>query len=101
MIQRSREGSDRLKARFAALEESLSHLGKKQDQARQHLTHSLERNHGELRNQIAALLQANEAISARLVELEKPRGLRALFRWLFGRHKPAPGADGEPESGAG
>jgi hypothetical protein len=68
LIDRSRERSDRLKARFTALDEALSHLGKKHDQAHRHITHSLERSHGDLRNQIAALLQANEALRVRVAE---------------------------------
>jgi hypothetical protein len=90
MLQRSREGSERLKGRFAALEQSLSSLGKKHDQSHQDLARMLEQNQLELRSQIAGLLQANEALTARVVELEKPRGLRALFLRLFGRRrKPA------------
>ena len=91
LIDRSRERSDRLKARFTALDEALSHLGKKHDQAHRDITHSLERSHGDLRNQIAALLQANEALRVRVAELEKPRGLRALFLRLFGRRKEVSG----------
>lgn len=91
LIDRSRERSDRLKARFTALDEALSHLGKKHDQAHRDITHSLERNHGDLRNQIAALLQANEALGVRVAELERPRGLRALFLRLFGRRKKVTG----------
>ena len=76
LIDRSRGRSNRLKAHFTALEEALSHLGKKHDQAHQ---------------DIAALLQANEALRVRVVELEKPRGLRGLFLRLFGRRKKVTG----------
>jgi hypothetical protein len=39
----------------------------------------------------AELLQANEALSVRVAELEKPRGLRALFLRLFGRRNKVTG----------
>jgi hypothetical protein len=91
LIQRSRVGSDRLKIRLAALDEALAHLGKKQDLAHLDMTHSLERTHGDLRTQIAALVQANEALRARVAELERPRGLRALFLRLFGMRKKVRG----------
>jgi hypothetical protein len=43
-----------------------------------------------LRGEIAALLRTNEALAARVAELERPRGLRGLFAWLFGG-RPANG----------
>ena len=33
------------------------------------------------------MTDANEALGARVAELEKPRGLMRFFLWLFGRRK--------------
>jgi chromosome segregation ATPase len=74
LMQRARERSDRLKSRFSELETALAGADKK---------------HDALRSQLAELLRANELLTARVTELEKPRGLRALFAWLFGRRKKA------------
>jgi hypothetical protein len=72
LMQRARERGDRLKSRFSAVENALADVGK---------------NHDALRTRLAELVRANEVLTARIVELEKPRGLRALFAWLFGRGK--------------
>ena len=72
LMQRARERGDRLKSRFSAVENALADVGK---------------NHDALRTRLAELVRANEVLTARVVELEKPRGLRALFAWLFGRRK--------------
>jgi hypothetical protein len=51
----------------------------------------------DLRRKLEEAAQTNEALAARLAELEKPRGLKALWqrlRSLFARPKPA--APGEP-----
>jgi hypothetical protein len=37
------------------------------------------------------LLEANQGLTTRVEALEKPRGLRALWWWLFGRKKSSPG----------
>jgi hypothetical protein len=74
-MQRARERSDRLKTRFSELETALAGAGKK---------------HDALRSQLAELLRTHEVLTARVIELEKPRGLRALLGWLFGRSKKAP-----------
>jgi hypothetical protein len=51
-----------------------------------------------LRVELADVRKRNETLEARVIELEKPRGLRALWAWLFGRRKknakePTPEAD--------
>jgi hypothetical protein len=58
------------------------------DLLRQDLVRSLEESQARLREEIAGLLRANQALGARVAELEKPRGLRALWARLFGRRKP-------------
>jgi chromosome segregation ATPase len=107
LVQRSREGSDRLKARFTALEVSLADLGTRQQLLRDDLSRLLGESEARLRGEVIALTRANEALAARIVELEKPRGLRALFlrigAWLrrvFGRKaakEPAPVPDADEQ----
>jgi hypothetical protein len=47
---------------------------------------------GELTEALADARRLNQSLGARVAELEKPRGLRALWAWLFGRRKKDPGA---------
>jgi hypothetical protein len=65
---------------------------------RQELVRVQEENDARQREEIAGLLRANQALAARVAELEKPRGLRALWLRLFGgrkRQAPAkPSANG-------
>jgi hypothetical protein len=72
--ERAREGTARFKAKLAELESTM--------------TRQLEENQSRLREELRALTRSNDALAARVAELEKPRGLRALFAWLFGRRKP-------------
>jgi hypothetical protein len=83
--ERAREGTAHFKSKLTELRSTLLDL---QTQLRQDMVRQLEesqaRPHEELRN----LAKSNEALAARVAELEKPRGLRALFAWLFRRRKP-------------
>jgi hypothetical protein len=72
LMQRARERGERLKSRFSAVETALTGLGEQ---------------HDALCNRHAEFVRAHEVLAARVAELEKPRGLRALFAWLFGRRK--------------
>jgi chromosome segregation ATPase len=106
IVQRSREGSERLKARFTALEASLTDLGTRHQVLRDEGTRLLGETEARLRNELATLLRANEALAARIVELEKPRGLRALWlrlrAWLrrvFGRKRTEPAPTAAPAQG--
>jgi hypothetical protein len=78
LMQRARERGDRLKSRFSAVENALADVGK---------------NHETLRTRLVELVRANEVLTARVVELEKPRGFRALFARLFGRRKKGTGPE--------
>jgi methyl-accepting chemotaxis protein len=69
LVERAREGSVRLKEKVRNLESTAATLGKQ-----------IEESNSRLRDELREL-------SARVAELEKPRGLRALFAWLFGRKK--------------
>jgi chromosome segregation ATPase len=69
IMERSRKGTMALKSRLQSLESSLEEA-----QAR-------------LRAELAVLAEANQALKVRIVELEKPRGLRGLFARIFSRKK--------------
>lgn len=76
LLQRSKKTAAGMKERLKALEETAAALHKQ-----------LEAHDGALR----AARAENDVLAARLAELEKPRGLRALWARLFGRRqKPAP-----------
>jgi hypothetical protein len=66
MMDRAKEGTVRLKARIQAVVDLATELGQRLD--------------GELRE----LRLTNDKLSARLAELERPRGLRRLWHWLAG-----------------
>jgi len=85
--ERAREGSARFKAKLAELETTATALGTQQQALRQDLVRHLEESQSRLRDELHELTKANEALTARVLELERPRGLRALFAWLFGRRK--------------
>jgi chromosome segregation ATPase len=72
LMQRARERSERLKSRFTELETALADAGKKQEA---------------LHAELAKVVREHEGLIARVAELEKPRGLRALLARLFGRGK--------------
>jgi hypothetical protein len=49
------------------------------------------------RDELGKAHRQNEALADRVTELEKPRGLRALWAWLFGRRKKTPAVEVEAE----
>jgi hypothetical protein len=86
--ERAREGTARFKAKLAELETTATGLSTQQQALRQDLVRHVEESQSRLRDELRELTRVNEALTARVVELERPRGLRALFAWLFGRRKP-------------
>jgi hypothetical protein len=72
LIDRSREAGHRLKAKFAEQHNLIAGLGKQLESAGKDL---------------ARMLQEQQSVAARVAELEKPRGLRALWQRFFGRRK--------------
>jgi chromosome segregation ATPase len=90
LVDRARERSDRLKAKFTELENAATALGKQVETARRDLTRMVEESRAGLGEEIRTLKQAQQELTARVVELEKPRGLRALWARLFGRRKAKP-----------
>ena len=88
LVERAREGSVRLKGKVRDLESTAAALSKQQDVLRAELVRQVEDYQSQLRDELRELGKTNEALAARVAELEKPRGLRALFAWLFGHRKP-------------
>jgi hypothetical protein len=82
LIDRSREGSHRLKTKFAEQENLIAGLGKQLES----VGRMLQESHSVLH----MLKQEQQSLAARTAELEKPRGLRALWLRLFGRRKAKP-----------
>jgi chromosome segregation ATPase len=94
LMQRSREGNVQLRARLKEMEEAIGRLGDQLrstlDALRQEHARALEEHHIRLSNDLSGLRQVNQTLNTRLAELEKPRGLRALWlrtRRLFGGRK--------------
>ena len=88
LLEKARKGTKVLKASIEALAADFAELGKQlagEREARVEVAACLDRLALDLR-------QENERLSARVAELERPRGLRRLWTWLFGRRK-RPAAD--------
>jgi hypothetical protein len=73
LVDRARKGDARVKARIRAVADLATELGRRLEAERQ----AREAEHAELR-------RANDMLSARVAELERPRGLRRLWLWLVG-----------------
>jgi hypothetical protein len=125
LLDRSRKATTLLKERLTQLDTTTAGLGKqlfdeasqrKADQMRLRSeaeqrsatlgqeVQKLETKHqaveGRLRQALDELRQANQALMARVFELEKPRGLRALWLWfvgLFRGRKPQAAAEKDDE----
>jgi hypothetical protein len=87
LVDRSRERSDRLKARLGKVDNLIAGLGKQLDGANKDLVRMLKESHAGLSEAFHKLEQEHQSLAARVAELEKPRGLRALWLRLFGRRK--------------
>jgi chromosome segregation ATPase len=111
LMQRSREGNVQLRARLKEMEDTISRLSQQirdeetrrhadqddlraaLDAERQEQARAMDERQAQLTDELSTLRQANERLNVRIAELEKPRGLRALWlrlRRLFGRHKQKP-----------
>jgi hypothetical protein len=73
LMHKARKGDARVKARIRAVADIATELAQRLDAERQ----AREAEHAELR-------RANDMLSARVAELERPRGLRRLGAWLAG-----------------
>lgn len=117
LLQRSRRTTTEMKDRLQALETTAGTLGKQlldeagerkaeqkavvqQLQQQEHARRSAEEQfRRELLHALDEARGQNAALERRVVELEKPRGLRALWAWLSGLwRKKAVAAEPEPEA---
>ncbi|HEX5271794.1 MAG TPA: hypothetical protein VFW33_14955 [Gemmataceae bacterium] len=87
MMDRAKEGTARLKARIQAVADSTTELGQRLDAERQ----AREKGHAAVQDlerglteELRELRRANDMLTARVAELERPRGLRRLGLWLAG-----------------
>jgi chromosome segregation ATPase len=116
LLHRSRKGTSALRSRLLAMQETAERLLKQihdeqserraeqgvlrgeleregrerrdaEKRLRSELTEKLAERQALLEEELAQLRQTNQKLRGRIEELEKPRGLRALFAWLFGRRK--------------
>jgi hypothetical protein len=95
LMERARKGTKVLKARMQALADDVAGLGRQltgEREARAEVATCLDRLALDLERRFEDLRRENEKLSARVAELERPRGLRRLWTWLFGRRK-RPAAD--------
>ena len=87
IMDKAKEGTVRIKASIQAVADLTTELGKRLDverQARQTehaAVRDLERS---LTDELRELRRTNDELSARVAELERPRGLRRLCLWLVG-----------------
>ena len=87
LMDRAKEGSVKIKASIQAVADLATELGKRLDseqqarQTEQAAVRDLERN---LTDELRELRRTNDEMSARVAELERPRGLRRLCFWVVG-----------------
>jgi hypothetical protein len=96
LLEKSRRGTRILKTRIEVLTADLAELRQQlagEREARATVATCLDRLSLDLNRRLEGLRQDNEKLSARVAELERPRGLRRLWAWLFGRRKRAAAAD--------
>jgi chromosome segregation ATPase len=87
LVQSSRKGTEALKARMKVQEEALQSLESKLLQQLKQTEMERRKVDDHFRTELVKLVAVNHALTTRIVELEKPRGLRAFFARLFGRKK--------------
>lgn len=89
-----RAAEDLLRQELArARDEGEARMRRELDEMRQETARGQEEVRAQLREELDKLLEANRSLRRRVTELEKPRGLRALWAWikgLFGKRKSAP-----------
>jgi len=84
LLARARRKAAALEGRFQELEARTVALRNQVLEEQAALGGRLDQEGKGWRDEVAALLRTNEALAARVAELEKPRGLRALWVWMFG-----------------
>ncbi len=99
LTDKLKERSERLKARFAALEATAAELGRRHTETRDDLARRLDESRSLFEQRLDELVKANDVLRLRVEELEKPRGMRAVWNKVaFWRKSPA-GPDEPPGAG--
>ena len=83
----SRQASLKIKERLDKADAAIVQLTEQKRALHAELLAAMATDRNNLLQEIKELRKANEVLAGRVSELEKPRGLRALFAWLFGRKK--------------
>lgn len=99
--ERARQATVKIKDRLDRLDAASAQLGDLQRALKRELLDAWRTEQRQLLQQIDELRSANHALAERLDELEKPRGIRRLFAWLFGRNKKAAAPVAVSEEGEG
>jgi hypothetical protein len=94
--ERARQATAKIKDRLDKLDATSAQLGDLQSALKRELLDTWLTHERQLLDTIHELRSANRSLAERVTELEKPRGLRRLFAWLFGRKKKAPKPEPEP-----
>jgi hypothetical protein len=90
LMDKAKEGATILKARIKRVAGATAELEKQHAVSRAEITQRLDR----LEKEVRDLRRANDKLTARVAELERPRGLRRLWAWLFRRgQRQQPEAD--------
>jgi hypothetical protein len=87
LMDKAKEGSVRIKASIQAVADLTTELGQRLDaerQARQTEHAAVRELERSLTDELRELRRTNDELSARVAELERPRGLRRLWLWLVG-----------------
>ena len=85
--ERARQATAKIKDRLDKLDSTSVQLADLQRALKVELIDALRREQRQLHAKIDELRSANESLAQRLELLERPRGLRRLFAWLFGKNK--------------
>jgi hypothetical protein len=100
LMDKAREGSVLLKARIRAVADVTTELGQRLDaerQAREAERAAVRDLKRSLIDELRELRRTNDKLSARVAELERPRGLRRLWLWLAGRFRRGQAPNTSPE----
>jgi chromosome segregation ATPase len=85
--ERARQATAKIKDRLDKLDATSAQLADLQRALKAELVETLRREQRQLHTRFDELRSTNQALAERLEILERPRGLRRLFAWLFGKNK--------------
>lgn len=90
--ERARQATVKIKDRLDKLDTTSAQLADLQRALKRDLLDTWRTEQRQLLQQIDELRRANRSLTERLDELEKPRGIRRLFAWMFGKNKKSAAA---------